>query len=288
LPFSFPHGPSRPHLVPEDEPDVALTPSAVDDPVFATKALRKFLSHLTSRESPCCSISAGGGEHVISSASNWAARFSSRNIFADVDRHVRDAKLEQLPDFSRRVSRRKPDRWTAILCWDLIDYLDRAAAQELATELTRVLRRRRAARVLGTAQPRDTRYTKFIIGDEANLKHRTYPAARGQAILLNRDIIRLFPACASPTRFSSRTTARILSASRPTRRRTFNRGARRISDAAPWCLVSRGQNLFVIQLFSACSACSALAFVFDKLGGWLGPSSLCSPTSAPAIITRGQ
>jgi hypothetical protein len=45
----------------------------------------------------------------------------------------------------------------------------------------------------GTAQPRDTRYTKFIIVDEGNLKHRSYQAARGrQAILLNRDIIRLF------------------------------------------------------------------------------------------------
>ena len=45
----------------------------------------------------------------------------------------------------------------------------------------------------GTAQPRDTRYTKYIIVDEVNLKHRPYPAARGrQAILLNRDIIRLF------------------------------------------------------------------------------------------------
>ena len=35
---------------------------------------------------------------------------------------------------------------------------------------------------------------KFIIADDTNLKHRAYPAARGrQTILLNRDIIRLFP-----------------------------------------------------------------------------------------------
>jgi hypothetical protein len=34
---------------------------------------------------------------------------------------------------------------------------------------------------------------KFIIADEVNLKHRSYEAARGrQAILLNRDIIKLF------------------------------------------------------------------------------------------------
>ena len=36
-------------------------------------------------------------------------------------------------------------------------------------------------------------FAKFIIADEVNLKHRSYEAARGrQAILLNRDIIKLF------------------------------------------------------------------------------------------------
>jgi hypothetical protein len=81
-----------------------------------------------------------------------------------------------------------------ILCWDLIDYLDRPAAQALATELMRVLRPDGALLgFFGTAQPRDTRYTKFIILDDVTLKYRSYPAARGrQAILLNRDIIRLF------------------------------------------------------------------------------------------------
>ena len=45
----------------------------------------------------------------------------------------------------------------------------------------------------GTA-PADARYTKYIIVDEVNLKYRSYPAARGrQTVLLNRDIIRLFP-----------------------------------------------------------------------------------------------
>ena len=70
------------------------------------------------------------------------------------------------------------------------------SAQALADQLTRVLRPDGALLgFFGTAQPRDTRYTKYIIVDEVNLKHRTYPAARGrQAILLNRDIIRLFAA----------------------------------------------------------------------------------------------
>jgi hypothetical protein len=81
-----------------------------------------------------------------------------------------------------------------ILCWDMIDYLDRRAAQTVAGQLTRVLRPDGALLgFFGTAPPRENRYTKYIIVDDVNLKHRTYTAARGrQAILLNRDIIRLF------------------------------------------------------------------------------------------------
>ena len=75
-----------------------------------------------------------------------------------------------------------------------IDYLDRPAAQALATQLTRVLRPDGALLgFFGSAPPQDARYTKFIIVDEVNLKYRSHAAARGrQAILLNRDIIRLF------------------------------------------------------------------------------------------------
>jgi len=78
-------------------------------------------------------------------------------------------------------------RWTP-------GHVDRPSAQALADQLTRVLRPEGAVLgFFGTAQPRDTQYTKFIIADDTNLKHRTYPATRGrQTILLNRDIIRLF------------------------------------------------------------------------------------------------
>jgi hypothetical protein len=81
-----------------------------------------------------------------------------------------------------------------ILAWDVIDYLDKTSAAELAAQLTRVLRPDGALLgFFGTAQPRDQHYTKFIIVDEQNLKYRSYPSARGrQAALLNRDIIRLF------------------------------------------------------------------------------------------------
>src|SRR6476469_7753432 len=141
------------------EPDVrpqGLVTGPAEDPVFATKALRKFLASLTSREMP---VLLDLGPLVGSNVSFFGEQLGCK-IFVE----------------------------------DLIDYLDRPAAQALAEEVTRVLRPDGALLgFFGTAQPRDTRYTKYIVIDEVNLKHKSYPAARGrQAILLNRDILRLF------------------------------------------------------------------------------------------------
>jgi hypothetical protein len=175
------------------EPDVQV-PSA-DDPVFATKALRKFLSCLTSRESPVLvDLGPVVGSNVSFFGEQLGCKIFVEDLFADLDRHVRAGTLEALPAFLKKRFPQEAGSVDGILCWDLIDYLDRAAAQELAGELTRVLRPDGALLCFfGTAQAREARYTKFIIADEVNLKHRSYEAARGrQAILVNRDILKLF------------------------------------------------------------------------------------------------
>src|SRR5689334_15991683 len=88
------------------EVDVAQTPAAVtavaaaDDPVFATKALRKFLSHLTSRESPVLlDLGPVVGSNVSFFGEQLGCKIFVEDIFADVDRHVRDGRLEALPGF---------------------------------------------------------------------------------------------------------------------------------------------------------------------------------------------
>jgi len=178
------------------EPDVQhrQLPSD-DDPVFATKALPKFLSCLTSRESPVLvDLGPVVGSNVSFFGEQLGCKIFVEDLFADLDRHVRAGTLEALPAFLKKRFPQEAGTVDGILCWDLFDYLDRAAAQELAGELTRVLRPEGALLgFFGTAQTREARYTKFIIADEVNLKHRSYEAARGrQAILLNRDIIKLF------------------------------------------------------------------------------------------------
>ncbi len=165
------------------------------DPVFATKALKKFLNCLTARPSPVL-IDLGSvvGGNVTYFGEQLGCKIFVEDLFADIDRHVRMAKMAELPAYMKKRFPQESESVDGILCWDLIDYLDKPAAIELANQLQRVLRPDGA--LLGffsTGRPRDSQYTKFIIMDDVNLKYRAYPAARGrQTVLLNRDIIKLF------------------------------------------------------------------------------------------------
>lgn len=182
------------HRRSEHEP-VEAPASRVEEPVFSTKALRKFLGTLSAKESPTlmdlAPVVSGNlnffGEHL-------GCKVIIEDIYADLDRFV---KTDQLAAFPAYLSTRfkQPDASVdGIICWDLMDYLDRPASQALAEQLTRVLRPDGALLAFfGTAAPRDAHYTRYIIVDDVNLKHRPYPAARGrQAALANRDIIKLF------------------------------------------------------------------------------------------------
>jgi len=179
-----------------NESDVPANPSvSAEDPIFATKALRKFLTSLTARESPVLlDLGPVVGSNVSFFGEQLGCKIFVEDIFADLSRHLRTGVLDELPAFLKKRFPQESGSVDGILCWDLIDYMDRPAAHELAHELTRVLRPDGALLAFfANTPPRDTRYTKYVIVDEVNLKHRSYEAGRGrQPILLNRDIIRLF------------------------------------------------------------------------------------------------
>src|SRR4026208_1072605 len=81
------------------EPDVLQGQSPVaGDQVFATKALRKFLSCLTSREVPALlGLGPGVGSNVSFFGEQLECKIFVEDIFADVDRHVRAGTLDVLP-----------------------------------------------------------------------------------------------------------------------------------------------------------------------------------------------
>src|SRR3989449_9144062 len=160
----------------ESGPHVLAT-VADDAPIFSTKALRKFLTSLTSRESPVLlDLGPVVGSNVSFFGEQLGCKIFVEDIFADLDRHIRAGKVDELPAFLSKRFPQPDGAVDGILCWDLVDYMDKASAQALADQLTRVLRLDGALLgFFGTAQPRDTQYTKFVIVDEVNLKHRSYP-----------------------------------------------------------------------------------------------------------------
>ena len=112
---------------------VAVPATAVDDARFATKALRKFLTYLASRESPVLlDLGPVVGSNVGFFGELLGCKIFVEDIFADLDRHVHEQRMETFPAFLKTRFIEESSAVDGILCWDLIDYLDRPSALALA------------------------------------------------------------------------------------------------------------------------------------------------------------
>jgi hypothetical protein len=171
------------------------TPVSADDPTYPTKALGKFLKALHTRENPALlDLGAVVGANVTYFGEHLGCRFRVEDVAADIERHAKEGRLEELPAFLKTRFKQEPGSIDGILCWDVFDFLDRASAQALADTLMQLLRPEGA--LLGFFSTTDGRpqvYTKFLVVDETTLRYRTYPATRPrQKVLQNRDISKLF------------------------------------------------------------------------------------------------
>jgi hypothetical protein len=169
-----------------------------DAPIFGTKALRKFLSSLTARESPVLlDLGPVVGSNVSFFGEQLGCKIIVEDLSKDIDRHVREGKLEELPaSLSKRFSQ-ESGSIDGILCWDVFDYLDKASAKKLAEQLTRILKPEGVLLAFFvTAEPQPgarPEYTRHVVVNPTSLQHRPYAAARGkQRPLPNRDIQRMF------------------------------------------------------------------------------------------------
>jgi hypothetical protein len=165
------------------------------DLTYPTKALQKFLVALQVRENPVL-IDLGPvvGSNVTFFGEQLGCRIRVEDLASDIDRHVKEGKLAELPKFFSTRFKEGPDSVDGILCWDVVDYLDRPAAQTLASALVTMLRPEGA--LLGffnSGEAGEAVYTKYVVVDRTTLRHRTYPARRQrQRSQMNGDIIRLF------------------------------------------------------------------------------------------------
>jgi hypothetical protein len=171
---------------------------ASDAPVLPTKVLARFVASLSARTQPVLlDLGPVVGSNVSFFGEQLGCKIIVEDLSKDIDRHVREGKLEDLP---ATLSKRFPYQSASIdgiLCWDVFDYLDKNSAKSLADQLTRLLKPDGVLLAFFvTAEPQPgakPEYTRHVVVDETHLQHRPYAAARGkQRAMQNRDIQRMF------------------------------------------------------------------------------------------------
>jgi hypothetical protein len=182
---------------PDDAHD-ADVPVALTGPLHPSKALPKFLHALSGRQQPMLlDLGPVVGSNVTFFGEQLGCKIFVENIYRDIDHHVREGKEAELPAFFATRFPQEDGSVDGVLCWDLIDYLEKPAAQALARQIVRILRPGGVLFTLfaTTTLPANApaEYTRYLVADESNLVYRPYPAARSrQRPWMNRDSERMF------------------------------------------------------------------------------------------------
>src|SRR5262245_21742457 len=116
-------------------------PAASPDTCPPSTTLATFLQLLCAR--PAAEVvDLGGvvGANITFLGDRIGCKIHVEDLYADLDRHARQDGLDQVAVFLKSRFSHLDESIDAILCWDVFDYLDRAAAHVLARESMRMLR----------------------------------------------------------------------------------------------------------------------------------------------------
>ena len=148
--------------------------------VVPSKALPKFISALSHHEAPVL-VDFGPvvGPNVAFFGEHLGCKLHIEDLATEVDKHTRTNTRDGLPA-SLAVRFTQPDGSVdGVLCWDIFDFLEPAAARALAQQVVRVLRPGGA--VMGffcTKGVERAPFTKFeIIEETSSLRHRHHAGA---------------------------------------------------------------------------------------------------------------
>jgi hypothetical protein len=165
------------------------------DRVFASRGLRKFLSSLAPHETPTIvDLGPVVGQNVSFFGERLGCKIFVQDLYADVDRHIRENRPDALPEFLEQRLSQADGSVDGVLAWDLFDYLDRASAASLARQVTRILAPGGVLfGLFGTVKTSEVSYTKYVIRDEFKCERVGYRSATArQSVWQNREIIRMF------------------------------------------------------------------------------------------------
>ena len=164
--------------------------------VVPSKALPKFISALSHHEAPVL-VDFGPvvGPNVAFFGEHLGCKLHIEDLATEVDKHTRTNTRDGLPASLAARFTQSDGSVDGVLCWDIFDFLEPAAARALAQQVVRVLRPGGA--VMGffcTKGVERAPFTKFeIIEETSSLRHRHHAGAGGaKFVLQNRDIIKMF------------------------------------------------------------------------------------------------
>ncbi len=179
----------------EKDPVPATESAAASERTVPTKAFGRFLHALTLRESPIVlDLGPIVGGNVNFLGDRLRCKYLVEDLYQNIESHVAS---KNPPDLAAFFAKRFPQADASVdgvLCWDVLDYLDKASAQVVARQMMRILKPGGAVfGFFANAPSTDKEYTRYLIVDEKTLKHRTTPGSRArQQVYANRDITRLF------------------------------------------------------------------------------------------------
>jgi hypothetical protein len=173
----------------------AATAEATSDQVTTSKVLPKVLAALSHVAGPILmDLGPVVGSNIAFFGEQLACKIFVEDMFAEVEAHARRGERATLGAALVARLQRPPGSIDGVLCWDLFDYLDRAASQALAAHLVTLLR---PGGILygffGATQAELAHYTRFTVDGSDTLRLRTVPATPTKRnVLVTRDINRMF------------------------------------------------------------------------------------------------
>jgi hypothetical protein len=162
---------------------------------ISTKAFSRFLAALKHRESPVLlDLGPVVGSNINYFGERLGCKFFIEDVYANLEKYARENRTKELAEFFKTRFPQPDASFDGILCWDIFDYLDKAAAQNLAREMTRLLKPGGALLTFfATVAMPGKEYTRYLVIDDKTFRHKTAPAARGrQQVFVNRDINLMF------------------------------------------------------------------------------------------------
>jgi hypothetical protein len=195
--------------------NTATAPAAAaprtDDNLTKSKVFPKFLSAVAKQANPVLlDLGPVVGPNIEFFGERLACKIVIEDVFATIERAAAANDRASLAAALAKQFDREPASVDGILCWDVFDYLDKAAATALATKLGGLLRPGGALYgFFGTTNVQLTSYSRVTVEGDDLLRIRPYPATPvARTVLVTRDVNRLFDGLAVAESVLLKTSAR--------------------------------------------------------------------------------